>query len=397
MRRMDMRRTIIAAAAGLFIGAVVMLALPGTPEERLRATPEPPRLDPVSARTLLAWTPGELPTRFAAAARTLPGVASVVEVRSGTAWLQSSTAKDGASVPAPEGFRIPVEVAAVDPHVYIDFVPPDRRASVGRLADGGVILGTSSAAVRRLVPGGRLRFDSVGKDLVVVDVLPDELIGAHEALVSTQTGTDLRITRARYTLVALADDGSLRAVERELHRIAPRDVPLRLRAPGETPAFRHGDAVLPPVRLKELFGEFAAEPAGGNLRVDPRWTKANIVTERIPVLGSVECHVRILPQLRAAFEEVARRGLDDLVDASDFGGCFFPRFLNQDPGAGLSHHSLGVAFDINVSANPFGAEPRMDRRLVEILERWGFTWGGRWLVPDSMHFEFLRFPLSPKG
>ena len=27
--------------------------------------------------------------------------------------------------------------------------------------------------------------------------------------------------------------------------------------------------------------------------------------------------------------------------------------------------------------------------------RWsaaGFTWGGRWVVPDGMHFEWVRFP-----
>jgi hypothetical protein len=48
--------------------------------------------------------------------------------------------------------------------------------------------------------------------------------------------------------------------------------------------------------------------------------------------------------------------------------------------------------DINVAQNPYGAEPRMDRRVVEVFERWGFTWGGRWLVPDAMHFEFMRFP-----
>jgi hypothetical protein len=24
------------------------------------------------------------------------------------------------------------------------------------------------------------------------------------------------------------------------------------------------------------------------------------------------------------------------------------------------------------------------------MERWGFTWGGRWLVPDPAHFEYLR-------
>jgi hypothetical protein len=38
----------------------------------------------------------------------------------------------------------------------------------------------------------------------------------------------------------------------------------------------------------------------------------------------------------------------------------------------------------------------MDPRVVEIFERWGFEWGGRWLVPDPMHFEFVRFvPRDP--
>jgi hypothetical protein len=30
-------------------------------------------------------------------------------------------------------------------------------------------------------------------------------------------------------------------------------------------------------------------------------------------------------------------------------------------------------------------------RLVSIFQRWGFAWGGAWLVPDGTHFEFLRF------
>ena len=34
----------------------------------------------------------------------------------------------------------------------------------------------------------------------------------------------------------------------------------------------------------------------------------------------------------------------------------------------------------------------MDRRVVEVFDRWGFQWGGRFLVPDGMHFEFLDFP-----
>jgi hypothetical protein len=156
--------------------------------------------------------------------------------------------------------------------------------------------------------------------------------------------------------------------------------------------FRHGDAVLPAVALKEVFGEFAADPIGGFLRLERRWVSENIRTIRVPRLGSVTCHRRIIPMLRGALRELADRGLAGLIDPAQYGGCYSPRFLNRTPAAGLSHHAWGVALDINVAQNPYGAEPRMDRRVVEVFERWGFTWGGRWLVPDAMHFEFMRFP-----
>jgi hypothetical protein len=68
--------------------------------------------------------------------------------------------------------------------------------------------------------------------------------------------------------------------------------------------------------------------------------------------------------------------------------------VNRNPEAGISHHAWGVAVDINVSRNPFGGTPHQDPRIVEIFERWGFTWGGQWLVPDGMHFEFKSFPLA---
>jgi hypothetical protein len=50
-----------------------------------------------------------------------------------------------------------------------------------------------------------------------------------------------------------------------------------------------------------------------------------------------------------------------------------------------------VAVEVNASANPFGRTSRQDPRIVAIFERWGFTWGGSWLIPDGMHFEFVRF------
>jgi hypothetical protein len=43
-----------------------------------------------------------------------------------------------------------------------------------------------------------------------------------------------------------------------------------------------------------------------------------------------------------------------------------------------------------------GLPAHQDRRVVSIFERWSFTWGGRWLVPDGMHFELLTLrPTRP--
>lgn len=89
---------------------------------------------------------------------------------------------------------------------------------------------------------------------------------------------------------------------------------------------------------------------------------------------------------------VAGEGLGFLVDPADYGGCYSARHINADPDARLSHHSWGIAIDINVSTNAYGREPNQHPRVVEIFESHGFTWGGRWLRPDGMHFEWVRFP-----
>jgi hypothetical protein len=373
-----------AAVAGAVLGAAVMLSLP-VPGYQVGPLPPPspqPRvLGTAPVPTLLAWTPGRLPEGYPEAVRDLRAVRAVAVVRSGVVWLERP----------PKGFRIPFEVAAIDPGPYTAFVPPPDRPAVEGLAGSGAILGESGAQIREIGEGGELRFGR--RTLGVEGVLADELVGAHEAVVSTATGRGLGIDRPRYLLVLPRHGVAQRRVEKALRRALPAGIPLRVRAPGETPVFRHGDAVLPQVRFKELFGEFAAQPNGGFLRPDPRWVAENIRTVQIPILsdlGEVNCHKEMIPLLRGAFEELARRGLGDLIHG--FAGCYSARFSNRDPEATLSHHSWGVAIDINASENPLGAEPNMDSRIVTVLEDWGFTWGGRWLVPDGMHFEFQRFP-----
>jgi hypothetical protein len=37
---------------------------------------------------------------------------------------------------------------------------------------------------------------------------------------------------------------------------------------------------------------------------------------------------------------------------------------------------------------PFDEDPV----VVDVFERWGFTWGGRWVSRDPVHFEYVRPP-----
>ncbi len=66
----------------------------------------------------------------------------------------------------------------------------------------------------------------------------------------------------------------------------------------------------------------------------------------------------------------------------------------------LSMHSFGIAIDINVSKSNYwrwskdkDAENikyvnRIPLEIVEIFEKYGFIWGGKWYHYDTMHFEY---------
>ncbi len=128
----------------------------------------------------------------------------------------------------------------------------------------------------------------------------------------------------------------------------------------------------------------------GFIQPDDAWVRANIATGEVALLGTVTCHRLVFPQLHAAMTEIAEEGLADQVDPNDYGGCYVPRFIDRDPDKPLSMHAFGLAFDINVSTNHLGTRGDQHPRVVEILERWGFEWGGRWARPDPMHFELVR-------
>lgn len=130
--------------------------------------------------------------------------------------------------------------------------------------------------------------------------------------------------------------------------------------------------------------------ADGSVQPDPDWVAANIRTEPVPILGEVNCHRAMIPQLRAALAEIAARGLADTINPEEYAGCYVPRFINRDPADGLSLHTWGIAVDLNVPGNLRGTQGEIDRTVVSIFKKWGFAWGGDWSYTDPMHFELAR-------
>ena len=144
--------------------------------------------------------------------------------------------------------------------------------------------------------------------------------------------------------------------------------------------------------MAQAVGDFTYTATGGlDIAPAPSWVASHIVTENVPILGPVTCNKALFPQLRAALSEVVAQGLASTIHTYD--GCYNPRFI---PGTHvISNHAFGLAIDINASENERGTVGQMSRAVVQIFQRWGFTWGGDWHYTDPMHFEMNRI-VAPK-
>jgi uncharacterized coiled-coil protein SlyX len=139
------------------------------------------------------------------------------------------------------------------------------------------------------------------------------------------------------------------------------------------------------------FGSFSyTYKADGSIQPDPAWVSEYIRTETVPILGSVTCHKLMIPQLRAALQQIVDSGLANKIHPEEYAGCYVPRFIASDPSNPISLHTWGIAFDINVPGNLRGTQGEIDRRVVAIFKSWGFAWGGDWDYTDPMHFELAR-------
>jgi D-alanyl-D-alanine carboxypeptidase len=405
-----------AALAGALLGGGLMVAIQAadrpatdaaarrTSVERGSTTLAPPSTRPLPSTTdaaqaapsvLLAWSrsgagrgldPGLEP-----AAAGYPGVSATSLVRAGGLDLVGSRDMEGGRVEAlAPGWAIPLDAAAVDPARHADFVPVADRAAIVGLPPGSAVLGRTSASLRRLAVGGVIELTGA-RSVVVSGVVEDASIGGAELAVDVPTGELLGLTTPRYLLVAYRGDRP--ALEDHLRAALRPGTVVRFRGPGETPYLRHADAVLPQAQIKARFGEFSYRAgASGGFEQDPGWQAENIVTRRVPILGTVRCHRGIVDALVGALTDIEKAGLGGLAEQAGYDGCFNPRFVAGSDS--VSRHAWGAAFDMGFGSNPTGLESVQDPRLVEIFRRWGFTSGDGWLVPDAGHFEFIGVPLA---
>jgi D-alanyl-D-alanine carboxypeptidase len=340
----------------------------------------------------LAWISGSLPPAFAPRAEAMPALGTMVVIAGDTLWMRSSEDANGRTIDRPiKPYAIPIDAFSVDPAAYAPFIPEAFRDTVASaLTDGKAVLGSSSAKLRRIHVGGTI--DLATGSVEVGAIVPDDVAGWSELLVSQAEGDRLGIADDRYLLSMPPGAMTESRFADLLARLLP-DTNVRTLAPGGSTYMRIASGVNPPVVMKQVFGEFAAHPQSQDpafLTMSSRWYDAHIRTRTVPLLGRVTCNVALFRQLTGALRDVEAAGLGDEIHT--YSGCYAARTVARSATAPPSEHAYGAAIDINAPENPYGAKPTMDPAIVRIFEGWGFLWGGNFLTPDGMHFEYGEPP-----
>jgi hypothetical protein len=318
---------------------------------------------------LLVWAPGGFSEKEVGRVRDSTRVATISAVRTGT--LAAASGRRGYRV-------VPLETMAVDTNAYTTATGrPGRKLAT--LLPKGAVLSKTGAKLRRVKSGGKLKLHG-NQILRVSGVVDDALLGGYEVALERTTARRYGIQRAAYLLVR--PRGPVDGLQTELGKLL-KGRAVRFVTPGDRPYVRGGDGLLPLAQVKARFGEFAL-PSLHRGRPDPKWTRANLVTRKLPVLGRVRCHRLVVDDLGKAMADLQRQGLRGQVDVGAFrrqGGCWSPRLLRERQlGGKLSRHAWGIAVALKVTG---------DERLIRTMAQHGFAWGGGFARPDATHFEWV--------
>lgn len=136
-------------------------------------------------------------------------------------------------------------------------------------------------------------------------------------------------------------------------------------------------------------------PIGGYFGRTVGSVRSQQVWWTVPMSGGkrVLVHRLALPAFERVAANLATEQARGRYYAVESAAAFVPRTVNG--GRQLSRHTLGIAIDINPSANPYSSDPD---RLVTDFPQWyvdawrdaGFCWGGDWeTAKDAMHFAWM--------
>jgi hypothetical protein len=340
------------------------------------AVPPPgPRTGPLVPADLLVLAQDTIPDDVVRQVQSVEGVTGVVQVSMANPSVEDRLLK----------------VIAVDPAVYRNFTQvqsADNQTLWDRVAGGEIAIDGSLSKVVAPDENGYLKLGSdADAPSIHIGAWAPQIAGAVDAVVNQKWAETLGMKPGNALLVTTTMTAPDRVVK-----------PIQ-RLVGQTASVQRLDAVakfgLDPqaVQMPVLSGAVAqavgsytyAVAGGGRVTPSADWVRTHIATEVVPIIGAMTCNKALFPQLEAALQEVIAQGLAAKIHPGEYAGCYYPRFIAGTHS--LSNHAFGLAFDINVPGNGRGTVGEMDRGVVAIFEKWGFTWGGRWHYTDPMHFE----------
>jgi uncharacterized protein YcfL len=135
--------------------------------------------------------------------------------------------------------------------------------------------------------------------------------------------------------------------------------------------------------FRELYGHSASE-VKRSLTTIPWFGSYIKVTQKEGVAKALMAVYRDLKALPPQYKKFL----------TPIGGTFKWRYIAGT--SRLSVHSFGAAIDINVkysaywrwSKGVYRYQNKIPKAIVDIFERHGFIWGGKWYHYDTMHFEY---------
>lgn len=294
------------------------------------------------------------------------------------------------------GWRVPMQAVAM-PSDLVRRIAGDSVANA--LDAGAIVMGETSANIRKSKIGDVLtvlNHRGRKKSLVVGAIVPDIFTSGGDLLISDATADNLGVRAVRR--VTFVGFGSESQVRRNLSK---RGIHIgAMYRLSHSWGRKNPDQALGLAQVKEIFGEFEYKRVNGKgVFVDSRW-RSRSIAHRISysdIQLNHNCHVRVIGAIQSALTEIREQGLEDEIDLSNsnrYGGCYVGRFsrLAKDNFGPVSRHAWGMAFDINTSTNAQGAVPQMNCDVVRIFRKHGFVWGGNFLTPDGMHFEYVGEP-----